>query len=208
MHDRSAHRARASTASRPLPGATQDAARAADDETLAAAARVHLRRHGLRELEPDTAIAPLLARDERLFAIHREVVLDRRQTSRPLVREGVPGDLYLTSGRLIVLGRPVVDICLDQITEVGLAGERLFLVLADGSAAAIDVCQPRLLRVEISAARAAARVVSASGTSVEIAVPGSGLGPVPDSQLVEDAADMVLDGPGGDREGGADLPVG
>jgi hypothetical protein len=38
-----------------------------------------------------------------------------------------------------------------------LSGERLLLVLRDGRGASIDVSQPRLLRVEIAAARASGR---------------------------------------------------
>ncbi len=130
---------------------------AADDETLAAEARARARRQGLMALEPDDAIRPLLRPGECVFGWRREAMLDRRQPSTPDAREGVRGELYLTSHRLILLGRPVVDIGLECITEVGIAGERLFLVLADGSSAAIDVAMPRLLRVEISVTRAAGR---------------------------------------------------
>jgi hypothetical protein len=157
----------------PAPGVTSDTtdpanvkapgyppdptARAADDETLAAEARARFRRQGLVALEPDGAIRPLLGPGECVFGWRREAVLDRRQPSTPDAREGVSGALYLTSDRLVLVGRPVVEIDLECIAEVGIAGERLFLVLADGSSAAIDVDTPRLLRVEISATRAAAR---------------------------------------------------
>jgi hypothetical protein len=137
--------------------AVDDATTSADDETLAAEARVRFRQQGLVALQPDDAIRPLLGPGEWVFGWRREAMLDRRQPSTPEAREGVRGELYLTSHRLVLLGRPVVEIGLECIAEIGMAGERLFLVLADGSSAAIDVDMPRLLRVEISAARAAAR---------------------------------------------------
>jgi hypothetical protein len=48
-------------------------------------------------------------------------------------------------------------IALEEIEEVGLSGERLLLVLRDGKGVWLEAPQPRLLRVEIAAARAAAR---------------------------------------------------
>ena len=47
---------------------------------------------------------------------------------------------------------------LSEIDDVVLSGERLLLVLRGGQGVSIDAPQPRLLRVEIAAARAAAPV--------------------------------------------------
>ena len=70
---------------------------------------------------------------------------------------GLRGDLYLTSVRLMLLGRHEVGFDLDGIDEVMVCGEQLLLVMRDGTGIALDVELPRLLRVEIAAARAAAR---------------------------------------------------
>jgi hypothetical protein len=68
------------------------------------------------------------------------------------------GTLYLTSQRLLHKGQSVREVELADITETGVALERLLLVdLADGSDLAIEIDQPRLLRVQLAAARAAAR---------------------------------------------------
>jgi hypothetical protein len=68
------------------------------------------------------------------------------------------GTLYLTSRRLVHLGPEVREVDLTAIDEIGVVLERLLLVdLADGSDLAIEVDQPRVLRVQLAAARAAAR---------------------------------------------------
>ena len=109
-------------------------------------------------LEPDARIAPLLAPDEHLFAVRRSVMLDRYPSrSGSDLPIGVGGDLYLTARRLVLLGRIALSFDLDEIEEVGLSGERLLLVMRNGSSVSLDVAEPRLLRVEIGSARAAAR---------------------------------------------------
>lgn len=142
--------------------AVRDAAailgRAAADEAAAGEARERYRVQPLLALEPDARIAPLLARDEPLFAVRRSVILDRHPSrSGPDLPLGVGGDLYLTAKRLVLLGRVPVSIDLNEIEEAGLSGERLLIVMRSGSSVALDVAEPRLLRVEIGCARAAAR---------------------------------------------------
>jgi hypothetical protein len=52
----------------------------------------------------------------------------------------------------------VAEVRLDMIADMAVALERLLLIeLADGSDLAIEVDGPRLLRVQVSAARAARR---------------------------------------------------
>ena len=70
---------------------------------------------------------------------------------------GAAGDLYLTTRRLVLRSRPALSFELRDIDEVGVSGERLLLVMRDGTAVSLDVAQPRLLRVEIGNARALAR---------------------------------------------------
>jgi hypothetical protein len=156
-------------------------------------------------IEPDAAIAPLLCPGEHVHTLRRGVMFELREPQDgSSVNQCGAGDLYLTSRRLVVLSRPELGVELEWIQEIGLAGDRLLLTLADGSGVCLVVTCPRLLRVEISAARERVRQTRSakacrarlSGTSVEVAEPAGGRGPVSDAQLVEDAADVALHGPG------------
>jgi hypothetical protein len=147
-------------------------ARVAADEAATALARDRYRTEPMQALEPDARIAPLLAPDERLLAVRRSVVLDRRQsTTHADFAIGVAGSLYMTARRLILVGRLTLAFNLEDIDEAVLSGERLLLVLRDGNGVSLDVAQPRLLRVEIATARASARGGSASED--DLAQPGS-----------------------------------
>ena len=133
-------------------------ARAACDEAAARAARDRYRTQPMRVLEPDERIAPLLARDEPVVAVRRGAVFDRRQPRRGSgVPAGIAGALYLTARRLVLVGRVTLSIDLGVIEEVGLSGGRVVLVLRDGTGVLVEVPEPRLLRVEIAAARASAK---------------------------------------------------
>ena len=130
--------------------------RAAADESAANAARRRFRSHGLEPLEPDGRIGPLLAAGEQLLAIRRDVGCDSRQRSdggAPVVEPG--GDLYVTSERLVHLGKGVHTFDLDDIEDATLDDGRVLLLFHDGLGITIDADRPRLLRVQISAARAA-----------------------------------------------------
>ena len=112
----------------------------------------------MEALEPDARVAPLLTPDEHVLAVRRSVMLDRRQPQAGSdAPSGLAGDLYVTSRRLVLVGRLTLSFDLDEIEEAMLSGERLLLVLRDGQGASLAVAQPRLLRVEIAAARASAR---------------------------------------------------
>ena len=177
-----------------------NADRAASDR-----ARSRYRRASMATIEPDVAIAPLLCPGEHVHAMRQGAMFELREPldSATVNRCGA-GDLYLTSRRVVVLSRPELEIELKWIREIGLAGDRLLLTLADGSGVCLVVPGPRLLRVEISAARERVRQARSakacrarlSDESVEVAEPAGGLGPVSDSQLVEDAADVTLNRPG------------
>ena len=78
--------------------------------------------------------------------------------SNPYPAAGIAGDLYVTSHRLILVGRHTVTFDLADIADVVISGERLLLVMRDGSGVTLDVDQPRLLRVQVAAAREAARI--------------------------------------------------
>jgi hypothetical protein len=141
-----------------LGDAAQTLARAEADEALADEARERYRTQPMAVLEPDARIGPLLAPGEQVLAVRRSAVLDRREAlpgaDAPTV---LAGDLYVTSRRLVLVGSLTLSFALADIEEAMLSGERLLLVMRDGQGASLSAAQPRLLRVEIAAARASAR---------------------------------------------------
>jgi hypothetical protein len=150
----------------PLPPSDRSSARGdgeeravverARDEAEADAARRRLRKQGIIPIEPDCRVADLLEPEELLVAVRQAVELERRQPSS-LERRGLPGDLYVTTRRLVHIGSEIIHYDLAQIREAVVAGEELMLMLDDGLGVAISVPDPNLLRVEIAAARAADR---------------------------------------------------
>jgi hypothetical protein len=160
-----AQRARSAPTDRPedatptteVPAALRDAqrvtARVSADEAAADGERARLQTEPL-PVVADTAIAGLDLRPaEVVHAVREAAMLEDR--SSPLPKGGT---LYLTSERLVHAGQSVREIALAEITETGVALERVLLVdLADGSDLAIEIDQPRLLRVQLAAARAAVR---------------------------------------------------
>jgi hypothetical protein len=148
-----------------LADATEILARAAADEAAAVEAHARFRREGAPTLPPDERIAPLLEPGEHVVAVRHAVLLDRREPS-PGARftPGVAGALYVTSRRLMLVGRLTLPFALDAIEDAVVTGERLLLVLRDGHGVALQVAQPRLLWVEIAAARGPARSGQASGS--------------------------------------------
>jgi len=138
--------------------AAEIVSRAAVDEAAADRARDEYLARAMPSLAPDGRIAPLLGPDEHVLAVRRSVVLDRR---RPPPRSSSPaslaGDLYVTSKRLVLVGRLTVAIDLDEVEDAVVTGERILLIMGNGKGAALDVARPRQLRVEIATARAFAR---------------------------------------------------
>jgi hypothetical protein len=126
-----------------------------DDED-AGHARRRYRSHGIEPLEPDPCIGPLLEPGEDVLARHQGVVLDRRQLStRDDPSSPMPGDLYVTSSRLVHVGRRVVTIELDDVEDAALVGDRVLLITRGGIGVTLEGDRPRLLRVQMAAARAA-----------------------------------------------------
>jgi hypothetical protein len=143
----------------PVRDARRISERIARDEALADEARQRYRSGGLPHLEP-SGLAELLVPGERLHAVHRMAMLEvgwRHTTgSDPELPRG--GTLYITSGRLVHRGVHDGIWNFAEIDEMAVALERLLRVrLRDGSDIAIEVDQPRLLRVELAAALAASR---------------------------------------------------
>ena len=127
------------------------------DEASATAARERFRDEEMATLAPDPVIAPLLQPGERLLAIRRGVHLEYRLPTAGSGSADVGGDMYLTTARLVLLGCHTITIGLGDISEVEQSGSRLLLAMRDGEGMALNVDEPRLLRVEIATARAAAR---------------------------------------------------
>jgi len=125
-----------------------------DDED-ASDARRRYRTHGLEPLRPDTCIGPLLETDEVVLARHQGVGLDGRQLSQSGPSAPIRGDLYVTSARLVHVGLRVVTIELDDIEDAALVGHRVLLVTRGGVGVTLETDRPRLLRVQMAAARAA-----------------------------------------------------
>lgn len=143
--------------------ATQDAAlrdaeaiaeRVAADERAADAERERLTGEPLPELapRPGQVFQPLAG--EVIHAERHAAIVERGQDA-PLSG----GTLYLTSRRLVHVGQEAVEeIELERVTDMAVAIERLLLIeLTDGTDLAIEVDGPRLLRVQVAAARAALR---------------------------------------------------
>ena len=163
-HSNSPAQVSGSTDAAEVPGepALRDAdeilARAEADEAAADEARERYRTTPIASLEPDDRIAPLLSRDEDVVAVRRSAVLERRETQPGAEGSpGLAGDLYVTTRRLVLVGRRTVSIQLEEIAEAIMSGDRLLLVMGDGQGASLGVAHPRLLRVEIAEARMSAR---------------------------------------------------
>jgi hypothetical protein len=137
------------------------AERIARDETLADEARERYRTDGLPQLEP-SALLGMLNPGERLHAVHRMAMLEIGWHGTTGTDPNLPhgGTLYVTSQRLVHRGTEDSTLSFGDIDEMAIALERLLLVrMRDGSDLAIEVDQPRLLRVQLAAALAASRNV-------------------------------------------------
>jgi hypothetical protein len=155
--DRSSEGALSTDEGPALRDARSISARIAEDEVQADEARQRYQAEGLPTLEPDDAFAALRQPDETPHAVHGSALLERGTG----VADGTQlagGTLYLTSRRLLHAGAQLTEVPLTAIEEMAVALERLLLIrLSDGSDLALEVEHPRLLRVQIAAAKGAAR---------------------------------------------------
>ena len=136
------------------------ATRIAADEAAADAARSQYASSGVPAIEPGSGYARVARSDEPLHAVRHSAILERGPTdgNEPLLRGGT---LYLTSRRLLHVGVETTDVPLGEIDEMVVALERLVLIrLRDGSDLAVEVDQPRLLRVQIAGVIAATRAAA------------------------------------------------
>jgi hypothetical protein len=148
------------------PASVEDAAvrdartiadRIAADEAAADEARQAYQADGLPAIAPDDAARAILRPSEFLHSVHANALLEETVSG---IGAGQlrGGTLYLTSERLIHAGTETTEVPLAEIDEMAVVLERLVLIrLRDGSDLAIEVDQPRLLRVQLSAAIAGAR---------------------------------------------------
>ncbi|MEO8470193.1 MAG: hypothetical protein ABI573_11085 [Chloroflexota bacterium] len=133
-------------------------ARIVADDAAADEARERYRIGPLPSLDADPGTAVQLEPGEHIVAIRESVFLDRREPRPDLnALAGVAGTLYVTTRRLLLLGRIRLSIDLAEIEDVAVSGERLLLVLRDARGVSLETARPRLLRVELAAARAALR---------------------------------------------------
>ena len=145
------------------------AARIAADEAAADAAREQFAANGMPAIGPVIGFARVGRSGEPLYAVRYNAILERAPTAATgdVLRGGT---VFLTSRRLLHAGAQLTDVPLGEIDEMVVALERLVLIrLRDGSDLAVEVDQPRLLRVQIAAAVAALR----AATTLSYA-PGSG----------------------------------
>jgi hypothetical protein len=136
---------------------------ASADEASADVARRRLRRQGFVAVEPDERIAVMLAPGEQIVAVRRAVGIERRKDTKD-PDQGLRGDLYVTTSRLVCLGQVVVKVPLVEIREAVVAPGALRLDVGDGRGIEVRIADPSLLRVEIASVREAARL-AAGGSS-------------------------------------------
>lgn len=129
--------------------------RAEADEADAAAARRRFRAHGLPRLEANDHVARWLRQTEVVVARRAAVIVERHDAGNEPAESG--GELYLTTQRLLVLGRRPIAVDLDEVDELEVVGERLLVRLRTGIGLAIQTGGPRLLRTEVAAAMEARR---------------------------------------------------
>ena len=77
------------------------------------------------------------------------------------------GDLYLTDRRLVLADSPL-DVALEDIREVGIVDGELLLLVDRSGGVRIHIDDPRVFRVEISAARSAHRVSCGSRSAGQV----------------------------------------
>ena len=123
-----------------------------EDEALATAARARYRTDGIVGITADHLVSAQLVRDEQLLAVRHSVSVERLSDG---AQAPVLGPLAITTERLLMLDpEPVTLASLDELDDVTLVTDRLLVMLTSGAGFTISAPQPKLLRVELAAARA------------------------------------------------------
>lgn len=162
-HDPAAGDGALTTADGPaVRDAESIASRIATDEAAADAARDQYAANGIPVIEAVTGFARVARSGEPLHAVRYNAILERAPADGDnAVLRG--GTVYLTSRRLLHVGDETTDVPLGDIDEMVVALERFVLIrLRDGSDLAVEVDQPRLLRVQIAAAVAASHAAASA----------------------------------------------
>ena len=132
-----------------------DAADDITDEEAARLAREQYREEGLPVLQPDSVIAPLLIGGEQVIGWRPQAGLSSiQENTHTVIRDD--GRLYVTSTRLLHLGRQTTAVPLAEIDELAMADDRILITLAGSRGLMLDVDLPRQFRVLLAAARSAA----------------------------------------------------
>lgn len=121
------------------------------DRLAADRARRDLRAHGLVTIEPDERVAVMLEPGEEVVAVRRGAGVDRRQPWTDVT--ALRGDLYVTTRRLIHLGRLPLAYDLDVVREAIVVGDELLLAIEPDLGVTVSIDDPCVLRVLIAAAR-------------------------------------------------------
>ena len=192
------------TETQPVSPALRDAAdivaRTRADETDAIAARERYRSEGLAAIEPDPEIGARLQQNESLVEMRPGAMVGRAllvgvggaagedgvgtASSAAHAAEKLSGRLYLTTTRLLLLVRSTAEgpidaelsVPLSDIDELAVVGERLLVSLSDGTGLTVDAGRPRLLRVQIAAARHASRADRTPSPETDATIAGATLG--------------------------------
>jgi hypothetical protein len=125
------------------------------DEEAARLARERYREEGLPVLQPDSTIAPLLTDGETVIGWRPQAgVSSIKANTHAVVRDD--GPLYVTSSRLLHLGRQTTSVPLVEIDELAMADNRILVTIAGLRGLMLDVELPRQFRVLLAAAKGAA----------------------------------------------------
>ncbi len=122
-----------------------------EDDALARAARARFRSDGIGSIEPDQGMRSALGGDEELLAVRQNASVERLAAGAP----PESGRLAITTERIFLLdGHAVTLATLEELDDVTLVTDRLLVMLTGGAGFTIKAPQPKLLRVELAAARA------------------------------------------------------
>ena len=123
-----------------------------EDEALAEAARVRYRTDGIARIEPDNGMRSTLGREEHLLALRDTASIVRRPHGDSLP---LSGRLAITTERLLMVdSSPTTIASLEELDDVTLVADRLLVSLTSETGFTIETSHPRLLRVQLAAARA------------------------------------------------------
>ena len=123
-----------------------------EDEALAEAARVRYRKDGIARIEPDDGMRSTLGSEEHLLALRDTASIVRRPLGDSLP---LSGRLAITNVRLFVVDTPSTTLAsLEELDDVTLVADRLLVSLTSETGFTIETSHPRLLRVQLAAARA------------------------------------------------------